>query len=196
MSDQVGSGAASQENGVQSETKSNDVVKYETYNRVLSEAKKLKEKVKEYETVLEQSKEQKLKEQNEWKALAEQYKSKLDETQNILQHQEQSIVNGIKYQEFEKHLGGKLKKQDYATFVPFDRIILNPETKSVDPESVKAVVADFIKEHSSLVDFPAAGKLPNQAAQSFVPQGKRVEEMDVKELEKYMLQLAALGKIK
>jgi hypothetical protein len=196
MSDQSSVSDAPQSNSVPLETKSNDVVKYETYSKVLSEAKKLKEKVKEYESVLEQSKEQKLKDQNEWKALAEQYKAKLDETSSTLQEQERSIINGLKYQEFERHLGGKLKKRDYASFVDFDRIILNPETKSVEPDSAKAVAADFLKQYSELVELPSSGKLPNQAASSFSPTGKRIEDMDVKELEKYTLQLAALGKIK
>jgi hypothetical protein len=196
MSDQSSVGDASQANSVQSETKTSDVVKYETYSKVLSEAKKLKEKVREYETVLEQSKEQKLKEQNEWKTLAEQYKTKLDQTSSVLQEQERSIINGIKYQEFEKHLGGRLKKRDYASFVDFDKIILNPESKTVEPESVKLVAAEFLKQYSELVELPSQGKLPNQAASSFVPQGKSIQEMDVKELEKLTLQLAALGKIK
>lgn len=194
MSDQ-GSSAAPQENSVPSEKQ--DVVKYDTYSRVLAEAKKLKEKVREYESVLQQSQEQKLKEQNEWKTLAEQYKAKLEQTSKTLEEQERAITNGLKFQEFEKHLGGKLKKRDYASFVDFEKIVLNPETKSVDEDSVKTVVSDFIKEHSSLVDFGSQGKLPNQAPGKFAaPGSKRIEEMTVQELEKYMLDLAAQGKIK
>lgn len=194
MSDQ-GSGATPQENSVQPENK--DVVKYETYSRVLSEAKKLKDKVREYESVLQQSQEAKLKEQNEWKTLAEQYKAKLDQTSRTLEEQERAITNGLKFQEFEKHLGGKLKKRDYASFVDFEKIVLNPETKSVDEDSVKTVVSEFIKEHSSLVDFGSQGKLPNQAPSKFTaPGAKSIQDMDVKELEKLALQLAAEGKIK
>ena len=197
MSDQTGVSDSTQVNSVQTETRTaNDVVKYETYSKVLSEAKKLKEKVKEYETVLQQSQEQKLKEQNEWKALAEQYKSKLDQTSHVLQEQEKSIVNGLKFHEFEKHLGGKLKDKDYATFVEFDRIVLNPETKQVDEDSVKTVAADFIKKHASLVEFQGSGKLPNQAAKNYVPMGKSVSDMTSDELQKHILQLAAIGKIK
>lgn len=195
MSDQKVSDQ-SQVNSVAPEPKSSDVVKYETYTRVLSEAKKLKEKVRDYETALEQAKEKELKEKEEWKVIAEQYKSKLDQAQSVLHEQESSINNGLKYQEFEKHLGGRLKKKDYASFVDFDKIILNPETKSVDSESAKVVAAEFLKQYSELVELPSAGKLPNQAASSFVPTGKSIDEMDVKELEKVTLQLAALGKIK
>ena len=198
MSDQNGVGDSTQANGVQTETRTvNGVVKYETYDKVLTEAKKLKEKVKEYETVLQQSQEQKLKEQNEWKALAEQYKNKLDQTSSALQEQERSIVNGLKYHEFEKHLGGKLKNKDYATFIDFEKIILNPETKQVDEDSVKAVASDFVKQHSSLVEFQASGKLPNQAASNYIPSStKSVNEMNSQELQKHILKLAELGKIK
>lgn len=196
MSDQPSVSDASQANSVQTETKPSDVVKYETYSKVLSEAKKLKEKVKEYESVLQQSQEQKLKEQNEWKTLAEQYKLKYDETSKVLQEQETSIINGLKYHEFEKHLGGRLKNKDYATFVDFDKIVLNPETKQVDPESVKAVAAEFVKQHPSLVEFPSHGKLPNQAPGNFVAKTKAASEMSKEELEKHILALAAQGIIK
>lgn len=192
MSDQ--SGSADQANSVPPENK--DVVKYETYSRVLSEAKKYKEKVREYEAVLQQTQEAKLKEQNEWKVLAEQYKSKLDLTSKVLEEQERAIVNGLKFQEFEKHLGGKLKKRDYASFVDFEKIVLNPETKSVDEDSVKTVVSDFVKEHSSLVDFGSQGRLPNQASQNFVLKGKMISEMSVEELKAYMIELGKQGKIK
>jgi hypothetical protein len=196
MSDQNGNSVPPQSDSVAPETKPGDVVKYETYRGVLSEAKKLKEKVKEYEAHIAQSQEQKLVEQNEWKALAEQYKSKLDQTSSVLEEQERSIINGLKYHEFEKHLGGKLKNKDYATFIDFEKIILNPETKQVDTDSVKTVTSEFIKNHPGLVEFNLQGKLPNQAATNYSPGSKSISEMDSKELEKHILQLAALGKIK
>lgn len=192
MSDQ--SGSADQTNSVQSEIK--DVVKYETYSRVLGEAKKLKEKVREYEAALQQSQEAKLKEQNDWKTLAEQYKSKLDQTAKTLEEQDRAIVNGLKLQEFEKRLNGKLKKRDYASFVDFEKIVLNPETRSIDADSVDTVISEFVKEHSALVDFGTQARLPNQAANNFAPKGKSISEMSVKETEEYMLELHRQGKIK
>lgn len=184
MTDQVGTSGSTQSGSAAPESaKPNDVVKYETYSRVLSEAKKLKDKVKEYESALQQSEEQKLKEQNEWKQLAEQYKTKLEQTSSILQEQERSIVNGLKYQEFEKHLGGRLKKQEYASFVDFDKIILNPETKQVDTESARTEASKFIREHSSLVEFAGQGKLPNEAPKQFgqIPP-KKPSEMNKNEI--------------
>jgi CRISPR/Cas system CMR subunit Cmr6 (Cas7 group RAMP superfamily) len=164
MSDQNQDSVQTQASSGSTETLTTDKVAYETYKRVLNEAKKLKEQNKLLEDERNKVHESKLKEQNEWKALAESYQKRLEETSHKLNEQEQSIVNGMKYQEFEKHLGGRLKNKDYATFIDFDKIVMNPETKRVDEESVKGVVSGFVKQHSSLVDFENGARLPNEAA--------------------------------
>ena len=192
MSDQNAGSATTQENSVQSETSNQDKVAYETYKRVLSEAKKLKDQVKAFEEEKNKGHEARLKEQNEWKILAESYKTRLDETTSKLDEQEQSIVNGMKYQEFEKHLGGRLKNKDYATFIEFDKIVMNPETKRVDDESVKGVVSAFVKSHSHLVEFENSSRLPNEAAKNSNFGVKSVQEMSSKEIED---ELKKLGKL-
>lgn len=166
MTEQVQGSAPTQENSVPPEqSQTNDKVSYDTYKRVLSEAKKLKEQVKLFEENQAKLQEQALKEQNQWKALYEQREKELAETRKVLTEQEQSIVNGIKYQAFEKHLGGRLRDDEYVSHIPFERIVINPETKRVDEESVKNVVAEFTKKHSHLVDF-GTGKMPNGAPKS------------------------------
>ena len=166
MSDQNVGSASTQEPSGQPETNSNDKVAYDTYRRVLAEAKKLKDQVKLYEEEKSKGHEQKLKEQNEWKALAEAKSAQAEQLEKALKEQQEQIVNGMKYQEFEKHLGGRLKSRDYATFIDFDKIVINPETKQIDQDSAKSVVSQFVKEHSSLVEF-ATGKLPNGAPKQF-----------------------------
>ena len=189
--DNAGS-ASTQESSGQSENQSNDKVSYDTYRKVLNEAKKYRDAFKQVEEEKQRMSDQKLKEQNEWKTLADQYKSKLDETSKVLQEQEASIVNGMKYQEFEKHLGGKLKDQDYATFVPFDKIAINPETKRIDEESVKGAVADFVKKHSHLVEFTSGARLPNEAAKSAHVGSKSLSDMSSSDI---MNELRKIGKL-
>jgi hypothetical protein len=192
MSNQNADSVQTQEPAVQNES-SNGKVSYETYLKVLGEAKKAKEE--RNALLAEKSKvdESKLKENNEWKTLADQYKEKLDQTTQTLQEQEKSIINGLKYHEFEKHLGGKLKDRDYATFVEFDKIILHPETRHVEESSVKSVVSEFLKKHSSLVEFQGGGKLPVKAAESFdAKKEKSYKEMTTAELEN---EIRKLGKI-
>ena len=193
----VGSASTQESSGQPENVQTSDKVAYDTYRRVLNEAKKLKEQVKLYEEEKNKSHENKLKEQNEWRALAETYQQQLHEKTKILQDQEQSIVNGMKYQEFEKHLGGKLKNKDYATFIEFEKIVMNPETKRIDEESVKGVVANFVKQHSHLVEFAGGAKLPNEAAKHSGSIGaKSIKEMSPKEHADYILKLAEAGLIK
>lgn len=198
MSDQNAGSATTQENSVPTETTNQDKVAYDTYKRVLSEAKKLKDQVRAFEEERNTGKEAKLKEQNEWQKLADSYKSQLDEKSKNLTELNEQVVNGMKFQEFEKHLGGRLRDKDYATFIDFDRIVLNPETRRVDDESVKGVVSDFVKKHSNLVDFDNGKRLPNEAAKGSnnFNAGKKIEDMNAKELEEYIKTQYAAGLIK
>lgn len=193
--EQSASGAAQEPSG-SPDIKSDDKVSYETYRRSISEVKKLREQLRLHEEEKAKSHEEKLKADNQWKALAETYQKQLIEKSKVLEEQEQSIINGLKYQSFEKHLGGKLKKQDYATFIPFEKIVLNPETKQIDDDSVKQVVSGFVKEHSELVEFFGGAKLPNEAARASNMAGKSVNDMSPKELADYILKQAEAGNIK
>jgi len=143
-----------------------DKVSYDTYRKVLNEAKKTKELLKQYETDKQTSDETKLKEQNEWKTLAEQYQVKLKSTSEQLEQQKSSINNSLKRQAFEKVLGGQLRSDAYSAFIPFDKIILDTETNSINDDSVKMAVSDFVKDHSALVEFQT-GKLPNLAPKKY-----------------------------
>jgi hypothetical protein len=188
MSDQNVGSAQTQETSGPIEQTNQDKVAYETYKRVLSEAKKLKDQVRAFEEERNKGQENKLKEQNEWKALADSYKTQLDEKAKNLSELNEQVVNGLKFGEFEKHLGGRLRDKDYATFIDFDRIVLNPETKRVDDESVKGVVSDFVKKHSNLVDFDNGKRLPNEASSGSnnFSAGKKIDDMNAKELEEYI----------
>lgn len=192
MSTENAASGAPQENSVQLENQTKDSVSYDTYRRLLNEAKKLKEQVKLQEEEKAKSHEQKLREQQEWKALAEAKSAQAEHLEKAFREQQEQIVNGMKYQEFEKHLGGKLKNKDYATFIDFEKIVINPETKQIDSESVKSVVSSFVKEHAPLVEFANGAKMPNEASKSVNFNAKSPEKMTVEEIE---AELRKLGKI-
>ena len=196
MSDQNAGSASTQEPVVQPDA-TNGKVSYETYQKVLNEAKKAKELAKTLAEEKARNDEKALADQQQWKVLADQYKTQLDQTKSILSEQEKSIVNGLKYQEFEKHLGGKLKNRDYATFIDFEKIAINPESRTVDEESVKSVVNEFLKSHSPLVEFGSGAKLPNNAGAGFGNKPvAELHDMTKEDLEKKILELASLGKLK
>lgn len=184
----AGSAGTQDPSGTQEkELQDKDKVAYETYRRVLAEAKKYKDQAKLLEDEKNKNHESKLKENNEWKALAEAKASQVESLEKAYKEQNEQIVNGMKYQQFEKHLGGKLKDQDYATFIDFDKIVINPETKRVDDESVKGVVGEFVKKHSHLVDFGDGKRMPNEAASpGVISNNKKIEDMNARELEDYI----------
>ncbi|MCS6281446.1 MAG: hypothetical protein HUM72_12510 [Dolichospermum sp.] len=196
MSDQNVGSASTQEPSGQPETNSSDKVAYDTYRRVLAEAKKLKDQVKLYEEEKVKGHEQKLKEQNEWKALAEAKSAQAEQLEKAFKEQQEQIVNGMKFQEFEKHLGGKLKNRDYATFIDFDKIVINPDTKQIDQDSAKSVVSQFVKEHSSLVEFSGGIRMPNEAAKSAVFGAKPFDKMTPAEMRDYILEQHKNGNLK
>lgn len=174
-----------------------DKVAYSTYKRVLAEAKKFKELADSLSKQTEQEKEAKLKEQNEWKSLAEMHKTKLEQAQKELEEKNRAIQVGTKYTEFVRHLNGKLKHDSYVNHVDFDKILINPETGRVEENSVKTVVAEFLKEHAALVDFGVNGRMPNAAPKQGIPsKGKSLDEMTPKEIEQHILEQAKLGLIK
>lgn len=188
MSESNAGSAAPQESSGSTEKETlQDKVAYETYRRVLAEAKKYKDQAKLLEDEKNKNHESKLKENNEWKALAEAKAAQVESLEKAYREQNEQIVNGMKYQQFEKHLGGKLKDQDYATFIDFDKIVINPETKRVDDESVKGVVSEFVKKHAHLVEFQSGKRMPNEAAISGSFSGeKNIDKMNAKELEEYI----------
>jgi hypothetical protein len=187
--EQLGSADSQQSSGAV-ESKQ-DKVAYETYQKVLAEAKAAKERAKAAESQLQQYSESKLKEQNDWKALAEQKEKSLAETTQRLSELESTIVESVKLSAFQRHLGGKIKDEAYYSFVPVESIVYNPETKKVDEDSVKAAVSDFVKRHSSLVEFKQ-GKMPNVA-----PQDARFAPKDPSKMEKdeIIAELRKFGKI-
>jgi len=154
-----------QENSVLPEA-TQDKVSYDTYRKVLNEAKKTKELLKQYETDKQVSDENKLKEQNQYKELFDKKNSDLTELQKQFDQQKSSINNSLKRQAFEKVLGGQLRSDAYSAFIPFDKIILDTETNSINDDSVKMAVSDFVKDHSALVEFQT-GKLPNLAPKKY-----------------------------
>lgn len=160
-----------------SAAKAEDKVAYDTYKRVLSEAKKFKELAETLQKERDSQQETKLKEQNEWKTIAELSKQKLEQVEKALSEKERAIQEGLKYSEFQRHLGGKLRHQSYAGHIDFEKIVINPETGSVDEGSVKSVVSEFLKEHTALVDFGDKGRMPNVAGKVSLPVAKKPSEM-------------------
>jgi hypothetical protein len=192
MSDQ-GSAENLQASGIEEKTQK-DKVAYETYQRTLAEAKKAKAERDVLLAEKQAMSDNKLKEQNEWKQFAEQKEKEAADEKAKRAELESTILDSLKLSAFHKHLGGRIKDDAYYQFVDTDRITYNPDTKRVDEESVKVVVADFVKRHSSLVEFKS-GKMPNEAASNVTISSKNIEDMTSQEIEQQIKALHSMGRI-
>jgi hypothetical protein len=165
--DQVASGETQETSGSKESEgkKSKDAVSYETYQRVLIEAKKAKDKAKEYEAAAQKAADEKLKEQNEWKKLADQYKVKLEESSKQLEEKEKLVANSLKYDAFKKNLNADLVDDKFVEWVDLDKIIIDPDTQQVNGDSAKMVAIDFLKNYPFAVK-ASQSKIPSKAGTS------------------------------
>lgn len=146
-----------------------------TNERLLNQYKEVKGKYQSYKSKEEEAmqaqkemEEERLRKEGNFQVLLEQREHRIKELEENLSHtkqelgnKEDSILNLRKASAFERELGGKLKNNKYWNMVDFNEIAINPESGEIDKDSLKAYAGDFVKSHKELVDFGAAGNLPN-----------------------------------
>jgi hypothetical protein len=193
MSDQ-GSANINQQDSVDVENQTEKERLLKHNQKLLEEKRVVSEKLKTLEAQQQSQVDSKLKENNEWKLLAEQKEKSYLEVLAELEEKKLFEAQSIKLHAFNKHLDGKIKNSEYYRFVDVDKIILNPDSKVVDDDSVKSVVADFVKNHSSLVEFKT-GRMPNEAGSTGKIVGKDVSQMTSEEIQQHIKGLHASGKL-
>lgn len=160
-----------------------DVVAYESYQKVLSEKKNLQAKFGELQGQMNElissqkaQEEAKLNEAGEFKKLAELKDQKISELQAQIDSvaKERDAFKGDlndtwKLQAFYSKLNGTVKRNEYLSFVDLDGIVIDPETRQVDETSVENVVAKFMENHGDLVQTKKVGSLPSDAPKGVSP---------------------------
>lgn len=159
------------------------------YYKAITEAKKLKERVRSLETEKESRELKQLAENQEWKQLADTYKSRFEETEKLLKEKEDNISKRVKYEAFKKSLGGDLVSDDFLSHAPLDRIVLNPETGEVDSVSAKEAASEFLKKYPYLVNFNKT-KIPTVGATQVNSTSKTLKDMTKEEIEEQLNKLA------
>jgi hypothetical protein len=201
-----------------SQDQTNDKVSYETYKKVLAEAKSAKEKNKEIlsrlETIekerkeaLEQLKgkeEAKLLEQGEFKKILEVRERELSEAKTKLEVEadaklkaEKDLIDSYKIQAVMAKLPGKIKHRDYLVHIDLDSIAVNPETHAIDDSSLSSVVSNFITNHSGLIDTKSNLRLPSDSpdgSQSLTPDLYKAKTL--KDMKKSLPEAVRLAKLK
>lgn len=143
-----------------------DFVAYDTHRKLLTEKKKLQERLREFESEDQKRREDELLKQQNYKALLENRDEELNKTRGKLQELESQFNNSRKLDSFLNSLGGNVEAK-YWSLIDLDKIIFDPETNIIDDMSVTKLVEDFRKEHSRLIDTKDnSPKLPTSAPAS------------------------------
>ena len=155
-----------------------NVVAHESFVKALDEKKRAQAKAADLQRQLDEiqnraklDEEEQLKKKGEFQKLLELKESKLQTLEQQMRSAEEravgaerAITDTWKLNHFYEKLPGKLKNRQYLTFVDLDDIVLNPETKEVDSDSLDKVVNSFMEEHGHLVEKQTKGRLPGDAA--------------------------------
>ena len=161
-----------------------DTVAYETFQKALSEKKLAQSKFAESESIVSQMQskidayalrdrqmeEEKLNEQGEHQKVIEIRNQELAEARAMIAESKANEVSARenlqdtwKLQAFYEQLPGKIKNQEYLSFVDLNSIVFYPDTNRVDETSVKDSVSKFMEKHRDLVTTSNNIRLPNDA---------------------------------
>lgn len=169
MEEQVVSNATENQVSNQENLK-NDVVKYETHQKLLGQHKKAQEKLNSYEAELAkyrqaeaEMEQNKLAEEGKYKEILKLKEEKLTEYQEKLNVANEREATTFKLQSFYNKLPGQIKHNDYLAHVKLDKIIYDSESMQCDQDSVEAVVNEFMEKHSDLVMLNNKAKLPSES---------------------------------
>jgi len=146
-----------------------DVVKYETYSKVVGEAKRAKEKASELEAELtklraadKDRQDAELKQKEDYKTLlanreAELAKEKAEKDQLLSEQRD-----ARKLAAFLDSVDGRIDKK-WWVHIDTSEVVINPDTNEIDQMSVTKAVEKFKAEYSEIIKKPGQSKMPNDA---------------------------------
>lgn len=139
-----------------------DYVSKKAYEEVTKDMHKFKARAKEaaaakaeYEAKLKAIEEEKLREQENWKALSENYKTELETLKSSVNAEKQRNQEIIRKNALKQELGGNIKDQ-YLSLVDLNQIEIN-EHGLPDKDSLLEVANKFREEHGVLIQSSKGG---------------------------------------
>lgn len=142
---------------------------YETYQRTVAEAKKLRQereemarKLEAFEAEKRELEEKKLVEKGEIQKVLEAERKRREEAEKKLNEREKTLLDAHKLAAFREKLPGRLASNEYYSFVDVDAIAVDPSTGELDENTLKSVVDSFVAKHGRLLEVDRR-KLPSDA---------------------------------
>lgn len=162
-----------------------DFVSKKAYEEVTTDMHKFKASLKsekakaaEYEAQLKALEEDRMRENNQWKELAEKYKSDADNARTEQLKAKEDYLNTVKRQALKDELG--LSNDKYLVHADINSIEVN-EFGIVDKDSLLDTANVFREEHSILLSNPAGSNATSRAASPGVIEQKSLADMTIEE---------------
>lgn len=172
-STQIVSEQNSENDKTSDESREDGAVKYSTHKKLLNQLKNKGEELEELRAFKKQFEENEAKKKGDYEALLKSRESRIEELESKLTSYETTLIEGQKLQAFVDNLPGKVKRQEYLSFVDLDDIALDPETNRVDEHALRLAVEKFVKEHGHLIETGQKNTLPKVGSLGGRPNMKR-----------------------
>jgi hypothetical protein len=140
-------------------------VSYETYQKVLDEAKKAKEKARELEAFKKQTEEEKLKAEGNLQAIIKMREEELFKVREDKEQLERGLQDGSKLRAVLDSLNGRVDDAYYGLF-DLSQIVIDPRTQLPDQMSVAKYARDFEAKYGLVIQKDTSSRLPNNAPQT------------------------------
>jgi len=152
-SSEVSTSGGTEQEEIQDVVKEKDTVSYETYRKVLSEKKKLMEVRDEHEKLKAEVKSQheaRLKEQGDYKSIAEQYKAENEKIKNDLVKERQNKEDSLKLGALLEAIPGNVPRKAWG-LLDLDKIVIDPSTGHPDELSLQKAAKHFVDTFPELI---------------------------------------------
>ena len=137
------------------------MVKYATHKKLLNQLKNRSEELDELRAFKTKVEEQDAIKRGEFEKIIASRDETIKELQTKLDTIERDVTDGTKLQAFLDSVPGKVKKQEYLSFVDLDKIGVDPDTGKIDQISLERSVKNFVETYPEFIQ-PSSGKsLPN-----------------------------------
>jgi hypothetical protein len=121
-----------------------------------------------------------LKENQEWKSLAEQKSKQLEQALAEKQATEKKWIDNHKLNSFLSEVGG-LRNPEYSKFIDYSKILVNDDG-TINADSVKNYANEFRESYSDLIKPSDAKPLPSDAPKDTATPTKSLSELTEAEL--------------
>jgi hypothetical protein len=142
---------------------SGDTVAYESYQKLLSEKKKLQARLDKQEREAEGKQREELEAQQKYKELWESEKTEVESLRGKVRSYEERWDDALKLDAFNRALGDTRRiDAKYSGFIDTSNILIDPETGKIDSLTAKREVDRVFKEYPEIVKSTVTNHLPNE----------------------------------